>query len=278
MCKKYIYISGYKFIHISDVPTLEQQLQRITTSVGLKGTILLSHEGINIMLAGPAQGMADFKSFLDTDPRFKDIYFKESQCDIIPFKHLYIKQKKEIISLGHANIDPTEKTGQYLAPETLKQWLDDDRDIVLLDTRNNYEYAVGSFDNAINMEMQTFHQFPKGVAALDDSIKNKTVVMFCTGGIRCEKASAYMMAQGFDEIYQLEGGILAYFEKCGSQHYHGDCFVFDERIALDSTLQAKNHILCRYCQKHMGIKQTDDFSASNENIMCENCQSIRQAS
>jgi UPF0176 protein len=236
---KYLNISCYKFVDLSalDLPLLQIQLKEKAQSLSLKGTILLSHEGINFFLAAPAEDIYTFTNYLSKMPEFADLWLKESYSDGAPFDRLRVRIKEEIIAMRTPGIEPGKMTAPYVTPAELKEWYDDNKDMVILDTRNDYEYKMGTFDDAILLDIETFRQFPQAVSELPDDLKKKTIVTFCTGGIRCEKAAAHMLNQGFENVYQLEGGILNYFEQMGGAHYQGDCFVFDERVAVDANLQ-----------------------------------------
>lgn len=237
--KPIINIAAYKFVTLSDLPEKKAYLKDLCITLQLKGTILLSSEGINIMLAGTETAIATFKLDLTQQQAFQDLIFKESRSSKQPFKRLLVKIKKEVITLGLPHICPTQKTGPKISPEQLKQWFDEGKDFTLLDTRNKYEIAYGTFEGAIDLNLKHFREFPKTVTELAER-KNKPMVMFCTGGIRCEKASLLLLENGFTEVYQLDGGILNYFAKCGGEHYQGNCFVFDERVAVDTSLNEIN--------------------------------------
>jgi UPF0176 protein len=226
-------IAGYKFISLDGLESLRKDFLALCTVLALKGTMLLSREGINISIAGTVESIRYFRKTLKDDARFSDMTFRESYSDEQPFKNLKVKLKNEIISFRQPNINPSVTPAPAIAPSILKQWLDEQREMTLLDTRNNYEVSMGTFKGALNLNLSNFGQLP---AAVQDLKKDKPVVMFCTGGIRCEKAAIYMINQGFSEVYQLEGGILNYFAQVGKDHYDGDCFVFDERIAVDASV------------------------------------------
>lgn len=234
----FVNISGYKFITLDGLPVLKAELLDFCQQQSIKGTILLSAEGVNIMLAGTAEAIAAFDAFLKAKTPFNDLTFKYSESTGQPYKRMLIKLKQEIVTLRQPGINPAQHPAPNLLPKQLKQWLDEGRDIVVIDTRNEYEYAVGSFEQALNLHIDHFTEFPAAVEQLDPTFKDKPVVVFCTGGIRCEKAGPYLLKQGFKEVYQLEGGILKYFEDCQGAHYRGDCFVFDERIAVNPKLEA----------------------------------------
>ncbi len=229
-----INISAYRFIRLSDSFLLElkSKLKKETQILGLKGTILLSEEGINLFLAGSKKAISCFKDLLSNFPSFKNIVFKESLSDSQPFKKMLIKIKKEIIPFGIETIRPEIRPAPSITPEILQQWIKKLPDLILLDTRNSFEVALGSFENALHLDIKHFRNFPKAIQKLPEKSKKVPVVTFCTGGIRCEKAAAFLLQEGFNQVYQLEGGILNYFEKCGGDHYKGLCFVFDGRKAL----------------------------------------------
>lgn len=237
-----INISAYRFIQLPHdfLLKLKNQFKKETHRLGLKGTILLSQEGVNLFLAGKREAIICFQNLLKSLSPFENIVFKESLSDSQPFKRMLIKIKKEIIPFGIDSVHPEIFTAPSITPETLKTWLQERPELLMLDTRNGFEVALGSFENALHLDLKHFRDFPKAVQKLPEKSKKLPVVTFCTGGIRCEKASAFLLQEGFNEVYQLEGGILNYFEKCGSAHYKGLCFVFDERKALTPFLEVFN--------------------------------------
>lgn len=231
-------IAAYLFTSLDNLPSLRDQFKQRCTDLQLKGTILLSQEGINLFLAGAANAIEAFKKNLGKDPRFADIYYKYSYSETQPFQRLRVKLKKEIISMGCSEIRPDLEPAPYISAEELKQWFDEQRDFILLDTRNLYEINYGTFANAQHLDLEHFRHFPQAVQDKLQSLpKDKPIVTVCTGGIRCEKAAPYLLKQGYQQVYQLAGGILQYFENCGSAHYEGNCFVFDEREAVNAQLQ-----------------------------------------
>jgi UPF0176 protein len=230
-------IAAYKFTPLDDLPQRREALRELTRRLGLKGTILLSPEGINFFLAGARAAVDAFAAELQADPLIGALDIKESYTERQPFGRMLVKLKREIIAFGVEGIDPSRRTSPKLPAKQLKQWLDEGRPITLLDVRNDYEVALGTFTGAEPIGVAHFRDFPKAVDALPDDRKDETVVMFCTGGIRCEKAGPYMERAGFKNVFQLEGGILKYFEECGAAHYTGECFVFDDRVAVDGALQ-----------------------------------------
>lgn len=233
-----INISSYRFVTLTaaQLTELRTNIKNTCDELGLKGTILLSTEGINLYLAGEQAPIDAFKSFIDAMPAFQQMTYKESLSANVPFKKMFVKIKKEIIRMDMPHIQPEKFTAPHLSPEELKNWYDEGRDMVILDTRNDYEYEIGTFDKAVKMDLKHFRNFPKALKNLPEEMKNKPIVTFCTGGIRCEKAAALMLKEGFKQVYQLDGGILNYFDKCGGEHYVGECFVFDDRITLDASL------------------------------------------
>lgn len=228
-------IAAYKFVTIEERDALRAGLRQRCLQLDLKGTILLAPEGINLFLAGTKEAIEDFLAGLRADDRFADIQAKWSWSEFVPFKRLRVKLKKEIVTLRIGGIDPVGAPAPLLSAVELKRWYEEGRDFAIIDVRNEWEYAAGTFENAINPHLKSFGEFP-GLGDRLVELKNKTLVTFCTGGIRCEKAAPLLQLQGFQEVYQLQGGILQYFEECGGAHWQGNCVVFDERSALDPQL------------------------------------------
>lgn len=229
-------ISAYLFTRIDDTAGLRSLLRERAVAAGLKGTILLAEEGINLFLAGDAGAVRGFVEELRRDERFAALTTKESWSAEQPFGKMLVKVKREIIRMDHPTVRPEGNRAPAVAPATLRRWLDrghddDGREVVLLDTRNAFEVDYGAFDGALDWRIERFTQFPDVAAAAAPDLEGKTVVSYCTGGIRCEKAAIYLREVGVD-AYQLDGGILGYFEHVGGDHWSGDCFVFDEREAL----------------------------------------------
>ncbi len=234
-------ISAYKFVPLPDADALRDSLLARATALQLKGTILLAEEGINLFLAGPAPAVQDFVAQLQQDPRFADLAPKESWSATQPFKKMLVKVKREIIRMDHPTIRPADGRAPAVTAATLSRWLDagvDDagRPVVLLDTRNGFEVDEGTFEGAIDWRLDKFSDFPQALLARRAELQDKTVVSFCTGGIRCEKAAIFMREHDLPNTFQLEGGILKYFEETGGAHYRGNCFVFDERRTVDTRL------------------------------------------
>ncbi|MBI3527441.1 MAG: sulfurtransferase [Betaproteobacteria bacterium] len=232
-----INLAGYKFVSLDGLDDLKARLDRRCHELELKGTILLSFEGINVVVAGSEEAVVNFQASIHADPRLAGLRFKRSVSAYQPFDRMLVKIKKEIITMRVPGVDPAKERAPAIAPAELKRWLDEGRDIVLLDTRNAFEVDAGTFDKALDLRLSSFGQFAQAVDALDSSLKDKTVVTFCTGGIRCEKAAPVLIRNGFRSVFQLDGGILQYFEKCGDAHFTGRCFVFDQRVALDGNLE-----------------------------------------
>ncbi len=248
-------IAAYKFVTLDNLESRRKSLRDLTERLQLKGTILLSEEGINSFLAGTRGAIDEYLAVLKSQPEFADIEVKESLSDDQPFSRLLVRLKKEIIAFGVDGIDPREKTSKRITARELKQWYDEGRDFTILDTRNDYEVELGTFNGAVPIGVNHFRDFPEAVSELSDDLKNKTIVTFCTGGIRCEKAGPFMEQAGFKDVYQLDGGILKYFEECGGDHYDGDCFVFDKRVALDPKLHETDTELCYACLSALTVEQ-----------------------
>ncbi len=231
-------IAAYRFVTITQPVVFALALRETCATLELKGTILLAPEGINLFLAGSAPKVQKFVAdVLRADPRFSPIEIKESWSEEVPFKRMKVKLKKEIVTFRQPQINPALTPAPNVTAETFKKWLDDGRELVILDTRNRVEFDAGAFHGSVQLGNNNFTDFAAALATAPAEWKNKTVVTFCTGGIRCEKAAPFLQAHGFNDVYQLQGGILKYFETVGRAHYRGDCFVFDERTTLDAELQ-----------------------------------------
>jgi UPF0176 protein len=241
-------VASYRFAELDDAASKADLLRQKGLELGLMGTILVTPEGVNLMLAGQPESVWRMHSFLgELDVGLKDMDFKQSWSKTLSFRRYVVKLKKEAIKLGLPDIQPLREQGPTIEPEELKRWYDEGRDFTMLDTRNDYEIRIGTFEKAIDFGLKNFVEFPEKLKTLPEDAKLKPLVMFCTGGIRCERASLVALRQGFREVYQLEGGILRYFEKVGGAHYDGDCFVFDRRVALDSKLQETDCVQCWVC-------------------------------
>ena len=260
-------IAGYRFIDLHDRDELRDPFMNRCTDLGLKGTILLSPNGINFFLAGSEQSVSEFIQYLESDRRFSGIPIKFSRTDYQPFRRMLVKRKNEIISLGDSEIKPSEFTGPYIKPIEFKHLMDTEEDILVLDTRNDYETRIGSFEGSLELGISSFRDFPNAIASIPEEYKSKTVVMYCTGGIRCEKASAVMMNAGFEDVKQLEGGILGYFKECGGSYWDGDCFVFDQRVAVDSDLIETDTQMCFKCREPLSLEE----QKSENYVIGEHC-------
>ena len=241
-------IAGYKFVTLPDIRALRTRLLTLCKVWKLKGTILLSVEGINLFVAGEQEKIDLLLAEIRSLPGLEDFQVKVSETDHQPFRKMLVRLKREIIAFGVEGINPALRTSPKLAATELKGWLDEGRPVTLLDTRNDYEVKLGTFKNAMAIGVDAFRDFPAAVAKLPPELKEQPIVMFCTGGIRCEKAGPFMEGQGFKKIFQLDGGILKYFEDCGGAHYDGECFVFDQRVGLDPSLQETDSTQCFRCQ------------------------------
>ncbi|MFL9709335.1 rhodanese-related sulfurtransferase [Methylobacillus sp. Pita1] len=239
----------YKFVSLPDYQEIQPGLLALCNAQGIKGTLLLAEEGINGTVAGSREAIDVLLAYLRQDPRFADIDHKESFTDEMPFYRMKVRLKKEIVTLGVPGIDPNKKVGTYVKPEDWNALISDP-DVIVVDTRNDYEYEIGTFKGAIDPATTTFRQFPDYVRNNLDPAKNKKVAMFCTGGIRCEKASSYMLEQGFEEVYHLQGGILKYLETVPKEQslWEGECFVFDQRVAVRHGLEVGDYDQCFACR------------------------------
>jgi UPF0176 protein len=242
-------LAFYKFTPLSDPDELRNQLDELCQSLELKGTILLAHEGINGMLAGAPTACDQFEQAARALEGLGELWFKRSESDEQPFGKLVVKVKPEIVTMRVDGVDACSTTAEHLPAETFRDWLRSGEEMVVIDTRNDYEYQLGSFKGAINPNTGAFHEFPDYVKNHRDELASKKVVMFCTGGIRCEKATSWMLEEGFDKLYQLDGGVLNYFEKVkdADKDWDGELFVFDQRVAVDTRLEETETVLCEEC-------------------------------
>jgi len=241
-------IAAYKFVALTDLKAKRAQLLEQCKAWGLKGSILLSPEGINLFVAGETERVQQLLDELRSWPELSNLAAKISGTERQPFRSMNVRIKREIIAFGVDGIDPAGRPAPKLAPRELKQWLDEGRRFTLLDTRNTYEVRLGTFKGARALGIEHFRDFPAAVELLPEQLKEEPLVMFCTGGIRCEKAGPFMQQRGFKHVLQLDGGILKYFEECGGAHYKGECFVFDQRTGLDPSLQQTQWTQCFGCR------------------------------
>ncbi|MCX7338206.1 MAG: rhodanese-related sulfurtransferase [Alphaproteobacteria bacterium] len=263
----------YKFAPLHDFRDMLAPLKKVCEEQKIKGTLLLAAEGINGTVAGPRDGIDALLAHLKQDPRLADLEHKEAVADDYPFYRLKVRLKKEIVTLGVDGIDPNKQVGQYVDP---KDWnrLISEPDVVLIDTRNDYEVGIGTFVGAIDPETKTFREFPGYVKQNLDPQKHKKIAMWCTGGIRCEKASAYMLAEGFEEVYHLKGGILKYLEEVPPEEslWQGECYVFDHRVSVGHGLIQGHYETCYGCR--LPISAADKESEHyKEGVSCPACYS-----
>lgn len=261
----------YKFVRLDDFEQLREPLLALMLAQNVRGTLLLANEGINGTIAGPRAGIDTVLGWLREDPRLADLEHKESFHDEHPFLRTKVKLKKEIVTMGVEGIDPNRTVGTYLSPEEWNAVISDP-ETILIDTRNDYEVEVGTFKGAINPETRTFREFPDYVKDTLDPAKHKKVAMFCTGGIRCEKSTAYLKEQGFEEVYHLKGGILKYLEEMPREDslWEGECFVFDERVTVDHDLNPGEFDQCHACRRPI----SDEEKASEKfqlGVSCPKC-------
>jgi len=263
----------YKFITLIDFEKMQVPIRDKLNNLNIRGTLLLANEGINGTISGSNKDIQSFLEWLRQDSRLSDLDYKLSFHDDQPFNRVKVKLKKEIVTMGVDGIDPNKIVGTYVSPS---EWNDiiSDPETVLIDTRNEYEYGIGTFKNAINPHTETFREFPEYVEKNLDPTKNKKVAMFCTGGIRCEKASAYMKEQGFEEVYHLKGGILKYLEEVETQNtlWNGECFVFDDRVAVNHSLEQGQYDQCHACRYPITEqdKESEHYIAG---VSCPRCYS-----
>jgi UPF0176 protein len=239
----------YKFTRLDDFEKIQKPLKKFMELLDVRGTLLLAREGINGTIAGEKANIDKVLGYLQSDKRLADIGYKYSYSINPPFKRLKVKLKKEIVTLGISDIDPTHSSGTYVKPGDWNE-LVNDPEVVLIDTRNNYEYEIGSFKGAINPNTETFREFPSYTKNNLEKYRNKKIAMFCTGGIRCEKSTAYLKSEGFENVYHLQGGILKYLEEVEEAEslWEGECFVFDDRVAVKHKLELGKYDQCHACR------------------------------
>jgi UPF0176 protein len=261
----------YKFVTLEKYWLLRQPLHRVMEENGVRGTLLLAQEGINGTVAGSREGVDKVLAWLRADPRLVNIDTKESYTDRPPFNRTKVKLKKEIVTMGIEGIDPRRVVGTYVKPADWNRLISDP-EVILIDTRNDYEYQVGTFKKAINPKTESFREFPQFVKDNLDPVRHKKVAMFCTGGIRCEKSTAYLKEQGFEEVYHLQGGILKYLEDVPVDNslWQGECFVFDDRITVDHALQKGQYDQCHACR--LPITEADKADPRyQKGVSCPHC-------
>jgi RluA family pseudouridine synthase len=272
--ESYLNIAAYKFAPLEGLAERKVELEQFCRSRAIKGTILITPEGINLFVSGTRPAIEALLAEVRRDPLLSDLIAKESYSSHQPHRRMLVKIKKEIIAFGVQGIEPASYTSRRVSPQTLKTWLDEKRPVRMLDTRNEFEVEVGTFKGAVRLSLNDFRRFSDAIDALPEDVsrelREQPVVTFCTGGIRCEKAAPFLERAGFRDIYQLDGGILKYFEDCGGAHYEGDCFVFDHRVAVNANLEETETTYCFVCQETLFAK--DQKSEKYEvGVSCPYC-------
>jgi UPF0176 protein len=272
-----IVVAFYKFVTLPDFAALRAPLLKVARANGVKGTVLLAEEGINSTISGSRNGVEAVIAHLRRDHRFADLVVKHSSAQGTTFDRLKVRLKREIVTLGQPQVDPTRKVGTYVAPADWNALIADP-DVLLIDTRNGYEVGIGTFAGAMNPDTRSFSEFPAYVDEHLQSARKRKIAMFCTGGIRCEKATSYLLSLGFEDVYHLEGGILKYLETVPPETslWQGECYVFDQRVALVHGLAPGTHETCRACGFPISTASTADqaTSAYREGKACANCAMI----
>ncbi len=268
---KFLTAALYKFVSLPDYAALQANIHAVCVAHHIKGTILLAEEGINGTIAGLPENVHKVLDYLKQDPRFNDLDHKESYADKHPFYRMKVKLKKEIVTMGVPSVNPNNTVGTYVKPQDWNTLIADP-EVILLDTRNDYEVHIGTFKGALDPKTTTFREFPKYVKNNLDKTKHKKVAMFCTGGIRCEKASSYMLEQGFDEVYHLQGGILKYLETVKEEEsmWEGECFVFDQRVAVKHGLEVGEFNQCYACRMPLSPEDLESPKYT-PGISCPHC-------
>ena len=271
MTDKIVVAALYKFVSLTDYQALREPLLQAMLEHGIKGTLLLAEEGINGTVSGSRAGIDGLLAWFALDPRLADIDHKESYCAEQPFYRTKVKLKKEIVTLGVPGVDPNRQVGTYVEP---RDWnaLIADPEVLLIDTRNDYEIAIGTFEGAVDPQTKSFREFPDYNKAHFDPPRHKKVAMFCTGGIRCEKASSYMLGEGFEEVFHLKGGILKYLEEVPQEQtkWQGDCFVFDNRVTVRHDLSEGEYDQCHACRTPISLadRQSEFYTPG---VSCPHC-------
>ncbi len=265
----------YQFVRLDDFEAFRTPLRELMVELEIKGTILLALEGLNGTISGSKTSIDGVIQFLQDDGRFDNLEIKFSQSETAPFKRLKVKLKKEIVTLGVEHIDPLSSVGTYIDPQDWNALISDP-DVVLIDTRNNYEYEIGSFKGAINPNTETFREFPTYTKDNLEQYRGKKVAMFCTGGIRCEKSTAYLKSQGFDTVYHLHGGILKYLEEVDEDQslWEGECFVFDDRVAVKHNLEQGQYDQCHACRYPI-TDEDKQHPHYEKGVSCPRCHGSR---
>ncbi len=265
----------YQFVKLEDFESFREPLYQLMLELEIKGTILLALEGLNGTVSGTQNNIDQLIEFLNRDGRFDQLEIKFSQSKNLPFKRLKVKLKKEIVTLGVAGINPKESVGTYVSPQHWNELISDP-EVVLIDTRNNYEYEIGTFKGAINPSTETFREFPEYTKTNLVQYQGKKIAMFCTGGIRCEKSTAYLKTQGFDTVYHLQGGILKYLEQIDEKEslWTGECFVFDDRVAVKHKLEQGQYDQCHACRYPI-TDEDKNHSHYEKGVSCPRCHGAK---
>lgn len=271
MSESFVISTFYHFAMLDNFEAMKEPLLEFCKENGLKGTILLAHEGINSTISGSREGIDHLYRYLQADSRLEGISWKESYAAFQPFLKMKVRLKKEIVAMGVETLDVDQYRGEYISPNEWDRFINDP-EVMVIDTRNIYEIAVGTFKGAINPQTKTFREFPRWVEEQLLPFQDKKIAMYCTGGIRCEKSTAYLKQRGFQHVYHLQGGILQYFEetKNRNEQWQGECFVFDDRAMVDPNLTPSNNLTCQKCA---AMLSTDDLKRiQDDKIYCFRCR------
>jgi UPF0176 protein len=245
----FLNVCGYGFFELKNAEEIRFPLRDFCRELGLKGTVLLADEGVNSYVAGPKEAVEKYQKHVHEVLGWPKFFYKGSWSKEQPYSRMLVKIKKEIVTMGVPGVEPHKFSGPHLKPTELKKWFDEGKDFTVLDTRNDYEIALGKFKGAIDLDVGSFREFAQKAKELPQEMKDKPLLMYCTGGIRCEKASPYFIKNlGFKEVYQIEGGILNYFLECGKEHWEGECFVFDKRVGVDPDCEETGTTQCFNCR------------------------------
>ena len=268
----------YKFVRLDDFEEIQNPLKLFLESLNIRGTLLLAKEGINGTISGDKDNILKAIDHLQSDKRFRELEIKYSYSKKPPFKRLKVKLKKEIVTLGVSDIDPKNSNGTYVKPSDWNELINDP-DVILIDTRNNYEFEIGSFRGSINPHTETFREFPSYTKNNLEKYRDKKIAMFCTGGIRCEKSTAYLKSKGFKNVFHLQGGILKYLEEVNEEEslWEGECFVFDDRVAVKHNLELGKYDQCHACR--FPITEDDKMHPHYEKgASCPRCYGTKDSS
>ena len=268
----------YKFTRLDDFEEIQSSLKLFLDSLNIRGTLLLAREGVNGTIAGDNDSIMKSLDYLQKDGRLAGLEYKLSYSEKPPFKRLKVKLKKEIVTLGVSDIDPTHSSGTYVKPADWNELINDP-DVVLIDTRNNYEFEIGSFKGSINPNTETFREFPAYTKNNLEKYRDKKIAMFCTGGIRCEKSTAYLKSEGFENVFHLQGGILKYLEEVKEDEslWEGECFVFDDRVAVKHNLELGKYDQCHACRFPI-TEEDKEHPHYEKGASCSRCYGTKNSS